>query len=297
MSVTVPSVSTALLSEDIARDRSLSWTGLLWPFFMIVAFFGVPFFLLLRVSFARRDPAFYQGSGWTTDAYAGLIEPVVLHGLTFSIVLALTVATISILIAFPATYFIAGMRRKTQIAWLIGFLTTLALSEVLITFAWQIILSKRVGISNIAVFLGLLDRPVSLTPSFAGVVGCLVYVVIPFNVMTIYPGLSRMDRSYIEAASTLGAKPYQAFFNILLPLMRRPIATAYLTSVVVTIGAYVAPLVLGGPANWTIGVIIGEVAVSAQNLPQAAAIAVLLMAVTGALILMIGRIGGKGYTS
>jgi putative spermidine/putrescine transport system permease protein len=297
MSVTVLSVSTALPGDGIGRSHNRSWPGLLWPFFMIVAFFGVPFCLLLRVSFARRDPAFYQGSGWTTDAYATLIEPVVLHGLTFSIGLALTVATISMMIAFPATYFITRMRRKTQIAWLIGFLTTLALSEVLITFSWQIILSKRVGISNIAVFLGLLDRPVSLTPGFGGVVGCLVYVVIPFNVMTIYPGLSRMDKSYLEAAATLGAKPYRAFFNILLPLMRRPIATAYLTSVVMTIGAYVAPLVLGGPGNWTIGVIISEVAVSAQNLPEAGAIAVLLMAVTGALILTIGKIGGKGYAS
>jgi putative spermidine/putrescine transport system permease protein len=84
---------------------------------------------------------------------------------------------------------------------------------------------------------------------------------------------------------------------VLLPLMRKPIATAYLTTVVMTIGAYVAPLVLGGPANWTIGVIISEVANSAQNLPQASAIAVFLMLVTGAMILVINRIGGKGYPS
>ncbi|WP_113448218.1 ABC transporter permease [Rhizobium cremeum] len=282
---------------SLDRQRLSVMTGLAWPFFIIVAFFGVPFLLLLRVSVARLDPAYYQGSGWSLDAMASLFQPMVLNGLIFSLWLALTVATLSMIIAFPATWFITRMSRKAQIVWLIGLLTTLALSEVLITFSWQIILSKRVGISKVAVFLGLLDRPVSLTPSFFGVVSCLIYVVIPFNVMTLYPGLSRMDSSYMEAASTMGATPMRAFFNVLLPLMRKPIATAYLTTMVMSIGAYVAPLVLGGPANWTIGVIISEVANSAQNLPQASAIAVLLMLVTGVMILIINKVGGKGYTS
>lgn len=289
---------TFIASGESVKRRQLSTiTGLAWPFVMIIAFFGVPFVLLLRVSVARVDPAFYQGSGWSLDAMASLFQPMVLNGLGFSLWLAVTVATLSMIVAFPATYFITRMSRRAQILWLIGLLTTLALSEVLITFSWQIILSKRVGISNIAVFLGLLDKPVSLTPSFFAVVSCLLYVVIPFNVMTIYPGLSRMDASYMEAAATMGATPLSAFFNILLPLMRKPIATAYLTTVVMSIGAYVAPLVLGGPANWTIGVIISEVANSAQNLPQAAAIAVLLMVVTGAMILAINRVGGKGYAA
>ncbi len=296
MAATLPAISSERTGRTIAPLPRLGFS-LLWPLLMIVAFFGVPFFLLLRVSLAHRDPAVYQGSGFTMEAYAGLLQPIVLHGVAFSIGLAFTVATISMAIAFPATCFISRMGRRSQIAWLIGFLTTLALSEVLITFSWQIILSKKVGISNIAVLLGLLDKPVSLAPSFLGVVGCLVYVVIPFNVMTLYPGLSRLDPSFMEAAGTLGARPYQAFFNVLVPLMRRPIATAYLTTVVLSIGAYVAPLVLGGPSNWTIGVIISEVAVSGQNLPQAAAISVLLMCVTGALILAIARVGGKGYAS
>lgn len=271
--------------------------GLVWPLFMLVAFFGVPLFLLIRVSFANRDPAVYQGTGWTLHAYGELFQPLVLNTLAFSVGLAITVATISMIVAFPATYFITRMHRRAQVVWLIFFLTTLALSEVLITFAWQIILSKRAGISNIAVVLGLLDRPVSLAPSFAGVVSCLVYFVIPLNVITLYPGLSRLDPSYMEAALTMQAKPHRAFFNVLVPLMRRPIATAYLTSVVITIGAFVSPLVLGGPSNWTIGVIISEIAVSGQNLPQASAISVLFMCVTGILLLTIGRMGGKGYTS
>jgi putative spermidine/putrescine transport system permease protein len=267
---------------------------LAWPLVALVGFFAVPFFLLLRVSFANRDPAVYQGSGFSFTAYGELAQPMVTDAVLFSVMLALVVATVSAAIALPATYFIARMGRKAQIAWLIGFLSTLALSEVLITFAWQIMLSKRAGISNIWVWLGLLDEPVSLTPSFGAVVACIVYLVIPFNVLTLYPGLSRLDPAYVEASRMLGASPLRAFLTVVVPLLRTPIATAYLMTVVLTLGAYVAPLVLGGPRNWTIGVVISETALSGQNLPMAAAIAVFLLLVTAALIGLIGLAGRRG---
>ncbi|GHA13649.1 spermidine/putrescine ABC transporter permease [Devosia pacifica] len=275
----------------------LSQLPLIWPALMILGFFAIPLFFLFRVSLANRDPAVYQGTGFSLQAFTQLGQPMVLNAVSFSVMLSLIVASISMLVTFPATYFITRLSRRAQVAWLIGFLSTLALSEVLITFSWQILLSKKAGMSNVLVMLGILDESMSLAPSFGGVVACIIYLVIPFNFMTLYPGLSRLDTSYLEAARTLGARPTRAFFEILLPLMRKPIATAFLTTVIMTIGAYVAPIVLGGPANWTIGVVISEVAITGQNLPLASAIAILLMLVTAMLVLGINRIGGKGYVS
>jgi putative spermidine/putrescine transport system permease protein len=262
-----------------------------WPLLLLVGFFAIPFLLLLRVSFANRDPAVYQGSGFTFSAYGGLAQPMVLDAIGFSVMLALIVAVVSTAIALPATYFITRMRRKAQIAWLVGFLTTLALSEVLITFAWQILLSKRAGVSNVLVWTGFLDAPVSLTPGFPGVVAALVYFVIPFSVLTLYPGLSRLDPSLVEAARMLGARPSRAFLGVVVPVLRKPVTTAFVMSVVLTLGSYVAPLVLGGPGNWTIGVVISETALGGQNLPLAAAIAVLLLVVTIGLIGISSRLG------
>jgi putative spermidine/putrescine transport system permease protein len=267
---------------------------LLWPFALLIGFFAVPFLILVRVSLANRDASAYQGTGFSLSAYGQLAQPMVTDAVLFSVALALVVATASALIAAPATYLITRMRRKAQIAWLIAFLSTLALSEVLITFAWQIMLSKRVGLSHVFVWLGFLDRPESWAPSFGAVVACLVYVVIPFNVLTLYPGMSRLDPSYLEAARTLGARPSRAFCEILLPLMRGPLTAAYIMTVVLSLGAYVAPLVLGGPQNWTIGVVISETALQGQNLPMAAAISMLLLVATALLIWIIGRVGGRG---
>lgn len=292
-----PSSLVPQASRFVGWVRRLPSPALFWPFLLLIGFFAAPLFLLFRVSVANRDPAVYQGSGFTLDGFAQLAQPMVLNAVMFSVSLSLIVATISLLVTFPATYFITRLGKKAQVAWLIGFLSTLALSEVLITFSWQILLSKKAGLSNILVMLGVLEKSVSFTPSFWAVVACIIYLVIPFNFMTLYPGLSRLDPSYLEAARTLGARPSRAFFNVLIPLMRKPIATAFLTTVVMTIGAYIVPMVLGGPANWTVGVVISEVAMTGQNLPLAACIAILLMAISAGMVLVIGKVGGKGYTS
>lgn len=283
--------SAAAPSRRRAGGPRLSALALGWPFLVLVGFFAFPFALLLRVSLAGRDPAVYQGSGFSLAAYGDLAQPMVTNVILFSVVLSLTVAAIATAVALPATYLVVRMHRRAQVLWLIGILSTLALSEVLITFSWQILLSKRAGISNLLVLLGILEQPESWFPSFWGVVGCITYVVIPFSILTLYPGMSRLDPALVEAARMAGARPLRAFFDVVVPLLRRPIASAFVMTVILTLGAYVSPLVLGGPKNWTIGVVISETALGGQNLPLAAAISVLLLVVTALLIGAIELVG------
>lgn len=281
---------------DQTWRRRFSALGLLvWPTVAIGFGLIAPMLLLLRTSVAQRDPAQYQGSGFTLDTYGHLLQPLIVNSVTFSVGLALTVASISIIIAFSSAYLIAQLTQRAQTAWLIGILSTLALSEVLVTFAWQILMSRRAGISNIGVWLGLLTEPVSLAPSLGAVIACVTYYIFPFSFMTLYPGVSRLDPALMEAARTMGSHPVGAFFRVIVPNMRRPLVAAFAITTILTLGAFVPPLVLGGPRNWTIGVVISEVALSGQNLPLAAAISVLLMAVAVGLVLGLGRLAaGKG---
>lgn len=62
-------------------------------------------------------------------------------------------------------------------------------------------------------------------------------------------------------------------------------------TVVIALGAYVAPRILAEPRDWTIGVIITDTAMQGQNLPMAAAIAVLVLVVALGLVAGIGRLG------
>jgi putative spermidine/putrescine transport system permease protein len=147
-------------------------------------------------------------------------------------------------------------------------------------------LSKRIGLSNIFVGLGLMSAPESLTPSSGAVIACLVYLVLPFTVLTLFPILSRLNRDLIEAARTLGASPLRAFTSVVVPLTKGPTMIAFVMAAVLTVGTYVPPLVLGRPQHWPMAVLIGSTALAGHDLPRASAMSVLLLAAT--VLLAIG---------
>jgi putative spermidine/putrescine transport system permease protein len=277
-----PPVSIAL------RRVELSVSRLLWPALLLGFFVAVPFGLLLRVSVAPHDPAHAWGAGATFDPYIQLGERGIAAAMLYSVGLAIMVASLSACVGFPLAYLITRMRRRLQVVWLIVLLATLTLSDVLMAFSWQVMLSKRVGLPQVLVWLGIMGRPDSLTPGTGAVVSCLLYLTAPFTVLMLYPGLSRMDADLMEAARTLGASPLRAFLSVVVPLTAAPAVTAFLMSAVLTLGSYAAPMVLGRPQDWTIAILISQTALSGQDLPGAAAMSIALLAVTLLLVLGIG---------
>jgi putative spermidine/putrescine transport system permease protein len=256
-----------------------------WPTLVLAGLGAVPFVLLLRISLGQRDPNGIYLPGLTLQSYGALGEPELLGSLLQSIQLAVIVGAVSVGLGFPLTWAITRMRRRAQVAWLVFLLATLSLSDVLIAFSWQVMLSKRIGLSNLFVALGLMDAPESLTPSGGAVVACLVYLVLPFTVLTLFPVLSRLDRSLIEASRTLGASPLRAFASVVVPMTKGPAMIAFVMAMVLTVGAYVPPLVLGRPQSWPMAVLIGSTALAGHDLPRASAMSVFLLAATVLLAL------------
>jgi putative spermidine/putrescine transport system permease protein len=161
------------------------------------------------------------------------------------------------------------------------------LSDVLIAFSWQIMLSKRGGLSSVLVMLGFLDQPRSLAPGSAAVIASLIYLAMPFTVLTLYPALSQLAPSLIEAARTMGASAVMTFRTVIIPLTRRSVIAAFLIALVLTLGAYVSPIVLGKPQGWTVAVLIGNAALAGHNVPRAAAMSVSLL---GSVLLLGGAV-------
>jgi putative spermidine/putrescine transport system permease protein len=256
---------------------------LLWPAAVTLVLTVIPVWLLLRISIAPQDASASWGAGVSLEAYRSLLAADSLRAVQHSLQLALVVSVISVGAGFPLTYFITRMRRRAQVLWLVFLLTTLTLSDVLIAFSWQVVLSKRIGLSRLFVALGLMDQPDSLTPSVGAVVACLVYLVIPFTVLTLYPALSQLDRSLIEAARTLGAPAWRAFTSVVAPLTRVPAMIAFVLSAVLTLGSFVPPVALGRPEQWPMSVLIGNAALAGHNLPRASAMSVLLLVMTALL--------------
>ena len=268
---------------------------IIYPGVMLVVFFVIPFGIMVAVSFFHRVPGAFYTTDFDINNYRNLFTALFGRVLVFSIFISALCAVICVALGFPFTYFITRMRRKAQVVWLVILVSVLSLSAVIVAFAWSLLLSQTAGISNLFVWLGLMEQPVSWSPGFWAVTCGMCYIAFPYTVLVLYPPLSRLDPYLPEAAQTLGASPVKTFFSVVVGSLRSPIVATLIMVFVFTLGTYLIPQILGRPQHWTLSVLITDEAIYRSNLPFAAAMAVFFMLVSLALVgltMMVGK--GKG---
>lgn len=265
-----------------------------FPALMLTVFFVVPFGTMVAVSFFRRVQGAFYEPDFVLANYGRFLTPFFLNILVFSLELAILVAIVSLILALPFTYILVRAPRRTQIPWLIGLLSVLSLSEVIIGFAWSTLFSRTAGLTNLLVAVHLMDKPVALMPGFGAVMTAMVYQALPYTILVLYPAMARLDPTLTEAARTLGASPIRAFFNVVLPVLRTTILATLIMVFIFALGSYLLPQILGKPHHWTLSVMITDQAVYQSNMPFAAAMAVFLVLVSLGLVALTLLAGGTG---
>ena len=133
-----------------------------------------------------------------------------------SLYVALVTTAVCLAIGYPAAYIIAMAKPKNK-ALLVLMITFPTWINMLVrTYAWLGILQDDGIINSILTFLGFGGVKMIYT-DFAVILG-MVYNFIPFMILQIYASLDKMDKSYIEAASDLGANKVQCFMKVTLPM-------------------------------------------------------------------------------
>lgn len=275
------------------RDGPWPHVLLAWPAVALVALFVVPLGAMAAVSFFQRNVASFFQPGFVLDNYVRALTPFNLERLAVSLGLALLATFICVLVAVPFTYLLTRMPRRRQAPYLVLVLATLSLSEVVAAFAWSLLLSRTSGVSNLLVWLGLLENPASWSPGFVAVLLGFVFIALPLTILLLYPPVSRLDNELVEAAGTMGANPLLAFTSVVLPALRRAIAGSAALVFIFVLGAYVVPQTLGRPAQWTLPVHITDQAILKSNLPLGAALAMVLLAASTLVALALLALGGR----
>ncbi|MBV9512210.1 MAG: ABC transporter permease subunit [Caulobacteraceae bacterium] len=283
-------------AESPPRRRMAGFTQaalLAAPALFLLLFSVTPILLLLRISLSHHEEGQLVASGFDLAQYRQLADPIFLRAVLISLALAALTSALTLAIAFPAVFFISRMRRRAQVAWLVFILGALSLSEVLVVFAFQVLLSSSGVLVEALTGLHLMASPHSLYPNLGAVTACLVYLVLPYVMLFLYPAVSKLDAEMPQAAATMGASPIGAFFRVTTPLMRGPLASAAALVAIFTVSSYLTPLVLGRPETWTVGVQLSNTAMEAVNMPLAAAQAVALVAAMVGLLALVRRIGAE----
>lgn len=285
-----------------------------------------PFILVVAVSFGEKIEGatwewgfslanykrFFVGADWPAS-----ISLLYLSHLWYSIYFSAIASLLAVATAFPFTYLMSRMARRTQTIWLIFFLSSLSLSEVFVVMGWDIMFSNRSGLPMIFRETGLTGwlkevgwfqtlrdwglanpRDVRFKPTGFATILTLTYLVWPYAVILLYPALSRLDSSMLEAARTMGASPVAVIRTVVLPLVKFSIIGTILLLFVFLLGAYVTVSVFAEPSKHTMAISVYEsVRGATLNAPFGAAQAVILL-VTACILLILSvwlarRLGGQ----
>ncbi len=207
---------------------------------------------------------------WQNSAYQNL--------LTKSLWISLVVSVLSILLAYPVAYFLAFHAGDKQGILLNIMIIPAWTSFLLRVLAWRLILGSNGLLNSLLMWMGIIQEPISgLFYSVNAVIITLVYIWIPFAALPIYVALLRIEPGLLEAASDLGAKPWQGFFKVTLPLSLPGVLAAFLYVFIPTVGEYVTPALVGGPNGLMIGNIIWDQFMRGLDWPMGATLSLIVM--------------------
>jgi len=212
-----------------------------------------------------------------------------------SFMLALAATFLSLLIGFPAAYFIS--RQSDRVKNILIFLVTIPFwTNLLIrTFAWIIILGKGGVIESSFNFFGLLDEESSLNLMYtnSAILIGLVYSYLPLMVLPIYASMEKMDLRLLEAATDLYSNRIELIRKIILPLSMPGIIGGSILVFVPCLGAFIAPDLLGGGKKLLLGSLIQFQFSYARNWPFGAAMAMFLLALVILVLIFNARLNRK----
>jgi putative spermidine/putrescine transport system permease protein len=235
---------------------------------------------------------------WTVDSFTGQVRTewtldniiTVLTGSLYQTVtlrtvgIALLVTVVDILIALPIAFFMAKVAspRLARIL-VIAVLMPLWASYLVKAYAWRSVLAEG----------GLVDSVTGgNSPGYGlpAVIMTLAYLWLPYVILPIYAGLERVPDSLLEASADLGAKTWRTWFSVVLPMLWPAIIAGSIFSFSLSMGDYITVNIVGG-ASQLLGNLVYTNVGTANNLPLAAAVALIPIVIMFIYLAVVRRTG------
>lgn len=238
---------------------------------------------------------------WTTDSFTGEVRTeftldnivAVVTGSLYQTVtlrtlgIAVLVTVIDIAIALPIAFFMAKVASpRLRYALVVAVLMPLWASYLVKAYAWRSVLSEG-GIVDWALRPFGIEGPGYGLPA---VVMTLAYLWLPYVILPIFAGLERVPDSLLEASGDLGAKSWRTFVAVVLPMLWPSIIAGAIFSFSLSLGDYITVNIVGG-ANQLLGNLVYTNVGAANNLPLAAAIALIPVVIMAVFLLTVRRTG------
>lgn len=258
--------------------RHLETACLLGPaLIVLVVLFLVPLARLFSLAFT--DPA---GSFAT---FATLGESTVYRRVAMNtLVVSAAVTGISIVLAWPVSYFLSRLSGFWFSLVLYCVLFPFWISVLVRTFSWMMLLERNGPLNRLLMNSGLADRPLALLFNDTGVMIGMVHVLLPYMILPLYGAMVRIDRRLLLASDGLGAGMIDTFRRVYLPLCLPGLAGGAIIVFLMSLGFFITPALLGGANAITLSMLIASFVNDRLAWPLAAAASLILLVTVLAIL-------------
>ncbi|HEY6290151.1 MAG TPA: ABC transporter permease [Terriglobia bacterium] len=254
----------------------------------VAGFLLLPYALLFAHSFWRVSAGIIVHQ-WNLDNYRELWRnPVYLTVLLRSMKIAGAVTVFAVVLAYPLAYFLSfkAVVRKHLLYQLV--IIPLWVSYLVRAYAWKTILGSDGVLNTLLQYFHLTRHPVeALLYSPLAVVVTLTHIYTPFAFLPIYASLEHVPRPLLEASEDLGATPAGTLRKVILPLSLPGVLAGATFAFVLSLGDFLAPLLLGGPSGIMISNVVVSLFGAAYNWPLGAAISLSMLLLVVCLISLV----------
>ncbi|VVO05345.1 Putrescine transport system permease protein PotH [Pseudomonas fluorescens] len=276
------------------------------PFIWLFLFFMLPFFIVLKISFAEADvaiPPYTEIYSYLDQKlqlllnlgnYAMLADDeLYIAAYLGSLKMALISTVLCLLIGYPMAYAIASARKEMQTVLVLLIMMPTWTAILIRVYAWMGILSNNGLLNGFLMTMGWIDEPLQILNTNLAVYIGVVYSYLPFMILPLYANLVKHDNSLLEAASDLGSSTFNSFWKITIPLSKNGIVAGCMLVFIPVVGEFVIPELLGGPETLMIGKVLWQEFFNNRDWPVASALAVVMLAILIVPIILFNRSQAK----
>lgn len=255
----------------IKKFTNLSYIYIIWMILFIVFPIGLVIYYALSTGDISsidnmKFSLEYIGKFFTSKYFKVLIDSI-----SFSFVCTL----ICLLIGYPTALFLYQMKKRSAEFLILLIILPMWMNFLVRTYAWVNLLSKNGLINNFLQFLGFM--PVKLLYTRGSILLGMLYNFLPFMIIPIYNVMEKIDKSYLEAGSDLGANDFQIFKKVIFPMSIPGVITGITMVFIPAISTFEISALLGGNKYNLIGNIVEHQFKVAGNWHYGSAISLILM--------------------
>ncbi|MGN8274586.1 ABC transporter permease subunit [Pseudomonas sp. SMV71] len=276
------------------------------PFIWLFLFFMLPFFIVLKISFAEADvaiPPYTEIYSYVDQKLQVLLnfsnyvmlsdDELYIAAYLGSLKMALISTVLCLLIGYPMAYGIANARKELQTVLVLLIMMPTWTAILIRVYAWMGILSNNGLLNGFLLSMGWIDEPLQILNTNLAVYIGVVYSYLPFMILPLYANLVKHDPSLLEAASDLGSSTFNSFWKITVPLSKNGIVAGCMLVFIPVVGEFVIPELLGGPETLMIGKVLWQEFFNNRDWPVASALAVVMLAILIVPIILFNRSQAK----